>query len=63
MPRPPKSGRALLSVRLDKETIPFLKAVALKCGYSYDGEGSIGQLLDAMKDKEILLFKRVDVPE
>jgi hypothetical protein len=48
MPRKKLDDREQLFARVDSATVEILKRTAEECGYTYAGEGSIGQLLDAI---------------
>ena len=66
MPRQ-KLDRVSLHARVDPQTSEALKQIAYKLGYVYDGEGSTGQLLDAIASQQHVLIpqslylKMVDV--
>lgn len=50
-----KLDRSRVDVRVAATTRQTLIAVSSKLGYLYDGEGSIGQLLDAIATGKIIL--------
>ncbi|NJN12863.1 MAG: hypothetical protein HC815_34910 [Richelia sp. RM1_1_1] len=52
-----KLDRASLHARVERGTIDKLKEVAQLLGYTYDNEGSTGQLLDAIANGELILIK------
>lgn len=51
-----KLDRTNIHARVDSGTADKLKEIAQKLGYIYDGEGSTGQLLDAIASGEIILI-------
>jgi len=51
-----KLNRESLHARVAPETAEKLKKIALKLGYTYDEEGSTGQLLDAIASGEVILI-------
>ena len=51
-----KLDRASIHARVDPRTADKLKEIAQKLGYIYDGEGSTGQLLDAIANGELILI-------
>ncbi|WGV27063.1 hypothetical protein [Halotia branconii] len=50
-----KLNRESLHARVAPKTTEKLKQVALNLGYTYNNEGSTGQLLDAIASGEIIL--------
>lgn len=52
-----KLDRVSLHARVAPGTGDKLKEVAYKLGYSYNNEGSTGQLLDAIASGELILIK------
>lgn len=50
-----KLDRDSLHARVAPETPDKIKQIAFNLGFMYDGEGSIGQLLDAIASGEIAL--------
>lgn len=57
MPRQ-KLDRASLHARVNPQTSEALKQIAYNLGYIYDGEGSTGQLLDAIASEQQMLIPR-----
>lgn len=57
MPRQ-KLDRTNLHARVDIKTPESLKKIAYILGYTYDNEGSTGQLLDAIASSEQVLIPR-----
>ena len=55
MPGRKKLDRTSLHARVAPNTADTLKDIAFALGYVYDGEGSTGQLLDAIADGKLLL--------
>lgn len=51
-------NRTLIMARVGVETQAKIKEVAMALGYKYAKDGSIGKLLDAIADGEIILIKR-----
>ena len=51
-----KLNRESLHARVAPQTPEKLKEIALKLGYTYDKEGSTGQLLDAIALGEVILI-------
>lgn len=51
-----KLDRTNIHARVDPGTADKLKEIAQKLGYIYDGEGSTGQLLDAIANGELILI-------
>ncbi|MCC5633435.1 hypothetical protein [Nostoc sphaeroides] len=51
-----KLDRTNIHARVDPGTAEKLKEIAQKLGYIYDGEGSTGQLLDAIANGELILI-------
>ncbi len=51
-------NRDSLHARVAPETSEKLKEKALILGFVYDGEGSIGKLLDAIASEEIVLVPK-----
>ncbi|MBD2076256.1 hypothetical protein H6F86_20715 [Phormidium sp. FACHB-592] len=51
-----KLDRANLHARVAPSTGEKLKQIALTLGYTYNGEGSTGQLLDAIADGDVILI-------
>jgi hypothetical protein len=51
-----KLDRTNLHARVERGTADKLKEIAHRLGYIYDGEGSTGQLLDAIAQGEIILI-------
>jgi len=51
-----KLDRTSIHARVDPRTVDKLKEIAQKLGYIYDGEGSTGQLLDAIASGELILI-------
>ncbi|WP_414623853.1 hypothetical protein [Calothrix sp. CCY 0018] len=51
-----KLDRVSLHARVEQGTIDKLKEVAQLLGYVYNGEGSTGQLLDAIASGELILI-------
>ena len=51
-----KLDRASIHARVDPRTVDKLKEIAQKLGYIYDGEGSTGQLLDAIASGDLILI-------
>lgn len=51
-----KLNRESLHARVAPETAEKLKEIALKLGYTYNQEGSTGQLLDAIANGELILI-------
>lgn len=51
-----KLDRTNLHARVAPETPDKLKEIALTLGYTYDGSGSTGQLLDAIASGELILI-------
>lgn len=47
-----------LHARVANGTTEKCKAIALALGYTYGGEGSIGQLLDAIAEGRLILIHR-----
>lgn len=59
MPRQ-KLDRISLHARVGVKTPETLKEIAYKLGYIYDGEGSTGQLLDAIaSQKQIIISEHL----
>lgn len=59
-----KLERTTMLARVSSQTPDKVKEIASKLGYVYDGEGSSGQLLDAIASGEIILIqssKTIDV--
>ena len=57
----PKLNRALLQARVDPETIPKLKQMALKLGYQWGDDGNTGAFLDAIALVSIEKLKQLGV--
>ncbi|MBW4506375.1 MAG: hypothetical protein KME64_07690 [Scytonematopsis contorta HA4267-MV1] len=53
-----KLNRALFGARVADDTPDKIKEIAIKLGYLYNGEGSPGQLLDAIASGDIILIQR-----
>jgi hypothetical protein len=53
-----KLNRALFGARVAEETPEKIKEIAIQLGYLYNGEGSPGQLLDAIASGDIILIQR-----
>lgn len=53
-----KQERTSLHARVSPETPNKIKEIAEKLGYLYDGEGSPGQLLDAIAFGKIILISK-----
>lgn len=53
-----KLNRTNIHARVDPATADKLKEIAQKLGYIYDGEGSTGQLLDAIATEKIILIHK-----
>lgn len=51
-----KLERTSLHARVAPNTTEKLKKIAEAFGYTYDGEGSTGQLLDAIAEGKLLLL-------
>lgn len=51
-----KLDRTNIHARVDPKTADKLKEIAQKLGYIYDGEGSTGQLLDAIAQGDLILI-------
>jgi len=51
-----KLDRTNIHARVDHETADKVKEIAQKLGYIYDGEGSTGQLLDAIASGDLILI-------
>lgn len=51
-----KLDRTNIHARVDPETADKVKEIAQKLGYIYDGEGSTGQLLDAIASGDLILI-------
>jgi hypothetical protein len=51
-----KLNRESLHARVAPNTADTLKEIAFKLGYIYDGQGSTGQMLDAIASGEIILI-------
>ena len=52
-----KLNRSNLHARVAPQTADKLKEIAYEIGYIYNGEGSTGQLLDAIAQGKIVLIK------
>jgi len=53
-----KQDRTSLHARVGTETPEKIKEIAEKLGYLYDGEGSPGQLLDAIASGKVILISK-----
>ena len=55
-----KLNRAILQARVYPDTPDKLKAIALKYGYQYGGDGATGAFLDAIAcgEIELVAFKK-----
>ncbi|MGB3650792.1 MAG: hypothetical protein WBA41_06210 [Rivularia sp. (in: cyanobacteria)] len=51
-----KLDRVSLHARVERGTVEKIKEVAHKLGYTYNDEGSTGQLLDAIANGELILI-------
>lgn len=51
-----KLDRTNIHARVDPKTADKVKEIAQKLGYIYDGEGSTGQLLDAIAQGDLILI-------
>lgn len=58
MPRK-KLDRTTILARVAAETPDKVKEIAASLGYIYDGQGSAGQMLDAIASGELVLIQRV----
>ena len=56
MPRP-KEDRVQIKARVDAATPDKVMALAAALGYTYAGAGSLGKLLDAIAEGEIVMVK------
>lgn len=52
-----KLERSNLHARVALDTPEKLKKIALSLGYTYDGQGYTGQLLDAIASGELVISK------
>ena len=57
MPRPPLN-RISLSLRVDRDSANAFKAIAYALGYTYNGDGSPSQLVEAIAKGEVLVSKK-----
>lgn len=53
-----KLNRALFGARVAEHTPEKIKEIAIQLGYLYNGEGSPGQLLDAIASGDVILIQR-----
>lgn len=53
----PKENRVKMLTRVDADTQPKVKETAKALGFTYNGEGSISKLLDAIASGEVILIK------
>lgn len=53
-----KLNRHSLHARVAPETPDKIKQIAFNLGFIYDGEGSTGQLLDAIANSEVALISK-----
>jgi hypothetical protein len=58
-----KLDRTNIHARVDPKTAHKLKEIAQKLGYTYDSEGSTGQLLDAIASGELILISTKATPK
>lgn len=45
--------------RVESDTPEAIRAIALNLGYVYGGKGSVGKLLDAIADGEVVLVQAI----